>query len=45
MLDTARTRRSNIGDAKLVSLPSGDEESEAEAEVTSESDEEGSESD
>lgn len=46
MLDTVRTRRSNIGDTKLVSLPSGDEDgSEADAELTSGSEEEGSESD
>lgn len=40
MLGTVRTRRSNAGDAQLVSLPSDEEgESEVEAELTSESEE------
>ena len=33
-----RTRRSNAGDAKLVSLPSDDEHDESDAELTSGSD-------
>ena len=45
-IDNVRTRRSNTGDVKLVSLPSeGEEESEAEAELTSESEASGSDSD
>ena len=43
--DNVRTRRSNAGDAKLVSLPSDDEHEESDAELTSGgSDEDGSES-